>query len=98
MLLTDLPDAVCFVSVLASCSHTGSPAAARQFFVSAAMDYQIQPSKQHYCCVIDSLARSGYAIEARELLSSMPYSVSSKDAAILLGAVPYSGNSFVRLP
>ncbi|EFJ32070.1 hypothetical protein SELMODRAFT_16651, partial [Selaginella moellendorffii] len=79
-------DDVCFLSILIASSHDGELYTARSHFVSMSMDFQLQPTKQHYTCLVDLLARAGHLNEARELMLTMPYLTDSVDWKCFLGA------------
>ncbi|EFJ07444.1 hypothetical protein SELMODRAFT_133675 [Selaginella moellendorffii] len=62
-----------FSCVLAACSRVGDFSRARACFRSMTVDYALQPTRQHHCCVIDALGRAKYLAGARDLLESMPF-------------------------
>ncbi|XP_024539668.1 pentatricopeptide repeat-containing protein At4g02750-like [Selaginella moellendorffii] len=73
MKMVDLPDEACFVSLLIACSHEGEVYRGRSLFASMVEDYGITPTRQHYCCMVDLLARAKRLEHAKELLSTMPF-------------------------
>ncbi|EFJ36858.1 hypothetical protein SELMODRAFT_71945, partial [Selaginella moellendorffii] len=86
MNLTHSPDESCFVSVLLACSHAGKLEAARRSFVSMRMDFGLNPTKQHYCCVLDLCGRLGRLDEAWELIAAMPFVPDALDWKCLLAS------------
>ncbi|KAI9161932.1 hypothetical protein LWI28_022133 [Acer negundo] len=54
------PDLITFVGVLSSCSHVGLLDEGRMFFESMVKDYRIDPTVQHYTCIVDLLAILAY--------------------------------------
>ena len=62
------PDGICFVSVLAACSHTGLVDEGRKVFESMMQDHGIAPTAEHYVCMVDMLGRAGYIEEARRII------------------------------
>lgn len=66
------PDAVVYVSVLTACSHAGLINEALQCFDRMKYEHGIEPTVQHYGCLVDLLGRTGRLQEAFELISSMP--------------------------
>ncbi|EFJ12031.1 hypothetical protein SELMODRAFT_446777 [Selaginella moellendorffii] len=70
VLLGFAPDRGTFLAVL------GSPRSieeSRRQFLSMALDFGLQASIRHYCCILGALARSGRRDFAMELLESMPF-------------------------
>lgn len=67
------PDSVTFVGVLAACSHAGFVDLGMHYFKSMHSEYQINPSKEHYGCVIDLLCRAGRLSDAEGMIRSMPF-------------------------
>ncbi|EFJ09785.1 hypothetical protein SELMODRAFT_129287 [Selaginella moellendorffii] len=69
----EIPDEISFVNVLTGCSHGGLLRRGWVYFQSMQRDYSLSPGKEHYCCLLDLLARSGRLDEAEDLLASMPF-------------------------
>ncbi|XP_031277814.1 pentatricopeptide repeat-containing protein At4g21065-like [Pistacia vera] len=65
------PDHITFVGVLSSCSHRGLLDEGRNFFESMMRDYRIDPTVQHYTCMVDLLGHSGQLDEAYNLIMQM---------------------------
>ncbi|EFJ20006.1 hypothetical protein SELMODRAFT_109921 [Selaginella moellendorffii] len=76
-----------FSCVLAACSRVGDFSRARACFRSMSVDYALQPTRQHHCCVIDALGRAKYVASARDLLESMPFVPDPLDWRCLAGAI-----------
>ncbi|KZV19414.1 pentatricopeptide repeat-containing protein chloroplastic-like [Dorcoceras hygrometricum] len=66
------PDAVTFIGVLTACNHSGQVDLAREYFLLMKQEYKIEPSIEHYGCMVDVLGRAGLMEEAVELIKSMP--------------------------
>ncbi|EFJ34480.1 hypothetical protein SELMODRAFT_80903 [Selaginella moellendorffii] len=79
------PDAVCWVLVLNACSHSGRCFLAGSYLRSMAYDFAVRPTKQHYNCIVDALARGGYVAEAHELVAEMPFVPDSLEWTCLRG-------------
>lgn len=62
------PDAVTFVGILAACSHAGLVDEGISHFKSTSRKYGVEPSIQHYGCMVDLLGRAGRIVEAGELI------------------------------
>ncbi|EFJ10557.1 hypothetical protein SELMODRAFT_127877 [Selaginella moellendorffii] len=72
-----IPDGGTMLNVLVAIRHnsTGSSLVkrCREYFRSIAADRWIEHTPEHYECVIDILARKGFAKQAKELIENMPY-------------------------
>ncbi|KAL0448310.1 UNVERIFIED_CONTAM: putative pentatricopeptide repeat-containing protein [Sesamum latifolium] len=67
------PDSVTFIGVLSACSHVGLLDLGFHYFDSMTKEYRINPSKEHYGCMIDLLCRAGRLREAENMIRSMPF-------------------------
>ncbi|KAI5438173.1 pentatricopeptide repeat-containing protein At1g31920 [Lathyrus oleraceus] len=65
------PDDVVYVGVLSACSHAGLVDEGLQCFKSMQFEHGIEPTVQHYGCMVDLLGRFGMLKEAYELIKSM---------------------------
>ena len=65
------PDDVVYVGVLSACSHAGLVDEGLQCFKSMQFEHEIEPTVQHYGCMVDLLGRFGMLKEAYELIRSM---------------------------
>ncbi|KAG1335187.1 putative Pentatricopeptide repeat-containing protein, chloroplastic [Cocos nucifera] len=65
------PDHITFVGVLSACNHGGLMEEGRQFFNLMVKEYSIEPTVQHYTCMIDLLGHSGKLDEAYQLIQDM---------------------------
>ncbi|CDP18169.1 unnamed protein product [Coffea canephora] len=66
------PNEVTFIAIFAACSHSGLVDEGRQLFHKMKEDHGIEPTADHYACVIDLLGRAGQLEEALQLINSMP--------------------------
>ncbi|XP_008783875.2 pentatricopeptide repeat-containing protein At4g21065 [Phoenix dactylifera] len=66
-----LADHITFVGVLSACNHGGLMEEGRQFFNLMVKEYSIEPTVQHYTCMIDLLGHSGNLDEAYQLIQDM---------------------------
>lgn len=87
-----LPDQVTFTALLAACSHSGVVDEAWEIFSSMFPKYGIQPSVEHYACMVGALCRAGRLSEATELISKMPIEPSTKVWGALLHGASISGD------
>ncbi|KAJ4951347.1 hypothetical protein NE237_028179 [Protea cynaroides] len=65
------PDHVTFVGVLSACSHGGLMNEGWKFFESMVTKYLVQPTVQHYTCMVDLLGHAGRLDEAYNLIEQM---------------------------
>nr|XP_010914963.1 pentatricopeptide repeat-containing protein At2g29760, chloroplastic [Elaeis guineensis] len=86
------PDAITFVGVLTACSHAGLVSEGCSHFDSMSSVYGIQPSVEHYGCMVDLLGRAGHIDRAEELIRSMPMAPDYFVLGGLLGACRVHGN------
>lgn len=80
------PNEVTFVGLLYACSHAGLVNRGRKLFGSMVADYRINPSLQHYTCLLDLLSRSGHLDEAESIINEMPFKPDEPTWASLLSA------------
>lgn len=66
-----LPDHITFVGVLGACSHGGLLNEGQKFFELMVREYHIDPTVQHYTCMIDLLGHCGRFGEAYNLIMQM---------------------------
>ncbi|CAN6439007.1 unnamed protein product [Victoria cruziana] len=86
------PNGVTFLGVLSACVHGGLLHDGLHYFESMLKDHSINPSVEHYGCVVDLLGRKGQLHSALEFIHDMPM---EPDAAIwgsLLSACKIHGN------
>lgn len=89
------PDAITFVGVLAACSHAGLVNEGIAYFNSMPNKYGIQPSIEHYGCMVDMLGRAGRIAEAEDLIQNMPMAPDYFVLVGLLSACRIHGNLVV---
>ncbi|RWR73241.1 pentatricopeptide repeat-containing protein, chloroplastic-like protein [Cinnamomum micranthum f. kanehirae] len=86
------PDAVTFVGILAACSHAGLVDKGCSYFRSMSCVYNIEPTIEHYGCVVDLLGRAGQIERAEEFIKRMPMKPDYFVLGGLLGACRIHGN------
>ncbi|VVA12728.1 PREDICTED: pentatricopeptide repeat-containing [Prunus dulcis] len=67
-----VPDQITYIGVLCACSHVGLVEEGQRHFASMVNVYGIEPTEEHYCCMVDLLSRAGRFEEAVRLLEEMP--------------------------
>ncbi|CAA6663871.1 unnamed protein product [Spirodela intermedia] len=78
-----------------TCSHSGLVAHGRRFFQSMSGVHGVEPTAEHYACMVDLLARAGHLQEALELVESMPVEPTGSVWGALLGACAAQGDAAV---
>ncbi|KAH6760912.1 Tetratricopeptide repeat superfamily protein [Perilla frutescens var. frutescens] len=63
------PDDVAYVGVLSACSNAEE---GMKYFERMRVEHRIEPTIQHYGCLVDLMGRAGLIDEAHELIESMP--------------------------
>lgn len=66
------PHAITFLGVLNACSHAGLVDFGRHYFNMMTNDYGIEPTIEHYGCLVDILCRVGNLEEAKDIIEGMP--------------------------
>nr|KYP74184.1 Pentatricopeptide repeat-containing protein At3g62890 family [Cajanus cajan] len=66
------PNAVTFVSVLCACVHGGLVSEGKEYFKRMRNEYGINPTIQHYGCMVDLYSRAGRIEDAWNVVKSMP--------------------------
>lgn len=80
------PDAIVFTGVLLACSHSGLVEDGLKYFVSMQRDFNIEPSTEHYSCLVDLLGRAGYLSLALKTIQEMPIKAQIRASVPLLSA------------
>ncbi|XP_028796947.1 putative pentatricopeptide repeat-containing protein At5g37570 isoform X3 [Neltuma alba] len=81
-----VPDEVAFAIILTACSHSGLVDEGWNYFNSMKQKFCINPSPDHYACMVDLLSRSGHMRAAYELIKSMPIESHAGAWSALVGA------------
>lgn len=66
------PDSITFTALLSACKNSGLVTEGWNFFDSMSRDYNLAPTEEHYCCMVDLLGRAGYLDEAWDFIQRMP--------------------------
>ncbi|OIV94805.1 hypothetical protein TanjilG_22002 [Lupinus angustifolius] len=80
------PTPITFTAILTACSHAGLTKEGKSLFVKMSTIYKINPSMEHYGCMVDLLGRAGFLKEAKEFIESMPLKPSAAIWGSLLNA------------
>ncbi|XP_006654913.1 pentatricopeptide repeat-containing protein At2g35030, mitochondrial-like [Oryza brachyantha] len=81
------PSSTTFTAVLSACTHVGLVEKGQKIFKSIHHVYGLEPTIEHYSCLVDLLGRGGYVREAKEVVDSMEQDMCDEAIlGILLGA------------
>ncbi|OAY75005.1 Pentatricopeptide repeat-containing protein, chloroplastic [Ananas comosus] len=80
------PDGITFLGVLSACVHMGLVEGGFRYFRLMTKKYLIEPSIEHYGCLIDLLGRAGLLNEAVEFMKKMSIKPDCVIWSALLGA------------
>ncbi|EPS60897.1 hypothetical protein M569_13903 [Genlisea aurea] len=78
------PNRVTILGVLFACSHAGLVEEGRHLFESMKKLYGVDPTVEHYGCMIDLLGRAGKLDEAVKLVHEMKAAVAGEDDAAVV--------------
>ncbi|KAG0473366.1 hypothetical protein HPP92_015223 [Vanilla planifolia] len=77
------PDSVTITALLSACSHRGMVKEGRIILCRMSTVYNIEPTIEHYGCIVDLLGRAGHLDEALDLIRKM----SLKPDVVLWGSL-----------
>ncbi|KAL4574858.1 hypothetical protein LXL04_021698 [Taraxacum kok-saghyz] len=86
------PNIVTFGALLTACVHLGLINKGRWYFKIMKNIYLIDPTVQHYACMVDILVRGGFFEEAERLITNMPMDPDVFVWGALLGGCQMHGN------
>lgn len=67
------PNVITFTAILTACSFAGLVDEGKSLFETMKPVYKLNPSIEHYGCMVDLLGRAGLLEEAKELIETMPF-------------------------
>ncbi|TKY59807.1 Pentatricopeptide repeat-containing protein [Spatholobus suberectus] len=80
------PDGLSFAVILSACSHMGLVCEGKRYFDRMMRVYGIEPSVEHYGCMVDLLGRAGLIQEAYDVIRGMPVEPNDVILRTFLGA------------
>ncbi|KAK8660873.1 hypothetical protein V6N13_051781 [Hibiscus sabdariffa] len=81
------PNNVTFIAVFAACSHSGMVSEGLNLFYKMKDEHGVEPTPDHYACIVDMLGRAGQVEEAYQLINDMPSELNKISAwSSLLGS------------
>jgi pentatricopeptide repeat protein len=92
------PDAIVFTHVLTACNHSGLIDEGVRCFHSMMVEYDIEPSIEHYMCIVDLLCKAGHLSSAMKFVRQIPVQFQDQVFAPLISAHSAHGaNSAIEL-
>ncbi|XP_076901710.1 pentatricopeptide repeat-containing protein At4g32430, mitochondrial-like [Bidens hawaiensis] len=86
------PDSITFLSVLPACGRKGMVEKGEEVFGSMVNVYNIEPTPEHYSCMVDMYGQAGRLAEAEDFLGRIPGRVGLPVLQSLLGSCKVHGN------
>lgn len=86
------PNCITFTSVLSSCSHSGLVTDGQMIFESMSRFHGVEPTAEHYACMVDLLGRAGAIEEAIRFIKEMPMEPCASVWGALLSACAMYNN------
>ncbi|CAN1814089.1 Pentatricopeptide repeat-containing protein At5g66520 [Linum perenne] len=83
---------VTFTAILTACSYAGLIEEGKLLFNSIEEDHILNPTIEHYGCMVDLLGRAGFLTEAKDLIKRMPVKPNAIIWGSLLKACKIHGN------
>ncbi|KAF8369634.1 hypothetical protein HHK36_032343 [Tetracentron sinense] len=80
------PNVVTFVALLSGCSHAGLVNVGLRYFERMKPEFGIEPTVEHFGCVIDLLGRAGLIDQATTFIREMPFEANAAIWGALLNA------------
>ncbi|RCU34972.1 hypothetical protein DVA76_18515, partial [Acinetobacter baumannii] len=66
-------DGITFIGVISACTHAGLVDEGKKFFDSMTNEHHIDPTMEHYACMVDLYSRAGNLEEAVDFIKAMPF-------------------------
>uniref|UniRef100_A0A804IF83 Pentatricopeptide repeat-containing protein n=1 Tax=Musa acuminata subsp. malaccensis TaxID=214687 RepID=A0A804IF83_MUSAM len=86
------PNEVTFIAVLSACCHSGLVEKGLMWFRRMKVDYCIEPTAEHYSCVVDLLVRAGRLEESINFIDTMPFKPDASMWTSVLGGCKAHGD------
>ncbi|RZC72317.1 hypothetical protein C5167_035454 [Papaver somniferum] len=80
------PNAITFVGLLSGCTHAGFVKEGLMYFKRMKPEFGIEPTIEHFGCVVDFLSRAGLIAQAVEFVNNMPLKTNAAIWGALLNA------------
>ncbi|KAL5573026.1 hypothetical protein UlMin_022623 [Ulmus minor] len=87
-----MPDAVTFIGVFSACSQLGLVEEGKKHFNSMTKVFEIDPTIEHYACMVDILVRAGRFDEVESFINEMKLTQHAMIWETVLGGCKMHGN------
>ncbi|KAK7311492.1 hypothetical protein RJT34_09679 [Clitoria ternatea] len=92
------PSAITFTAVLSACDHSGLVEEGRNLFHTMKHKYNINPTIEHYSCMVDLFSRAGYFEEAMDLIEEMPLQADANMwLSVLRGCIAHGNKTIGKM-
>lgn len=79
-------DGVTFIGVISACTHVGLVVEGERYFNMMVKDHFINPTMEHYSCMVDLYSRAGMLGKAMDVINTMPFPAGATIWRTLLAA------------
>ncbi|KAB1227226.1 hypothetical protein CJ030_MR1G007859 [Morella rubra] len=86
-------DYITFIGVISACTHAGLVAEGQRYFNMLVQDYHIEPTMEHFSCMVDLYSRAGLLERAMAVINQMPFPAGTTVWRTLLAACHVHRNS-----
>jgi pentatricopeptide repeat protein len=70
-------DDITFIGVISACTHAGLVDEGQRYFNVMVKDHHIDPTIEHYSCMVDLYSRAGLLEKAMDIINQMPFPAGS---------------------
>ncbi|XP_010686039.2 pentatricopeptide repeat-containing protein At2g27610 [Beta vulgaris subsp. vulgaris] len=88
-------DGITFIGVISACTHAGLLEEGQKYFDQMVKDHHVNPTMEHYACMVDLYSRAGMIEKAMNFINKMPFSGGATVWRSLLGACHVCRNAEV---
>lgn len=86
-------DEITFIGVISACTHTGLVVEGQRYFDMMVKEHHIDPTIEHYSCMVDLYSRAGLLEKAMDIINQMPFPAGATVWRTLLAACHVHRNS-----
>ncbi|KAL4595604.1 hypothetical protein ACB092_12G104000 [Castanea dentata] len=79
-------DDITFIGVISACTHAGLVDEGQRYFNMMVKDHDIDPTMEHYSCMVDLYSRAGLLEKAMDVINGMPFPAGATVWRTLLAA------------
>ncbi|XP_060965714.1 pentatricopeptide repeat-containing protein At2g27610 [Cannabis sativa] len=79
-------DGITFIGVISACTHAGLVDEGQRYFDMMIRDHHINPTMEHFSCMVDLYSRAGMLEKAMDIINEMPFPAGATVWRTLLSA------------